>query len=755
MSYTPIDSEVRDYVQRQVAAGFDSPGTLAERGAEIYGADPEVVETLVAAALNARANECLTWPAVTDCDRLDRAFAALDASGILARQHFTCCNTCGHSEMFDLVNDERERGRGIDGYVFFHRQDTDKVVAYGVLRVSYAAMGSSQAATVAIGRRIVESLRAQGLTVTWDEDPEKKIELPSFDWKRRAPPITLSPTWTAESVVDRWCHDLPRTAAAELANALGETYVEAAVAAGCIDVGFAWARAPLAATRIGQTRSQTLMRLALALRVTDVPSARIADLWLEAYSVAPYGRNGALIDLLVAGDLRTPAVLAAARDRVLQSRRDMYGAAAIAWYLVRAPTGSNDQNERATMLAQIQRTFDAPNELYIDEPIARAALAAALWVIQLRQGDMDPARSARDFAFQTISSPVITAISPRAQRAALAAAAEVGEFGAIANLMPNLAVQAPALCAEFVDALVRAGQIDAAAAFAEHANQATRLFARLARRAPDDPRAANWIERASAAEVELPALYEEGLLSADEARDARLELVALRGDRGERDRARTELGAVAAAIRSDVAAAGARMLAHLQQVRAGERGPALPGDARWFGPDGARALERALAKWEAATDRIQRIRVRRQAALILEAAAALANRGELTRARGLVDRVLGHRDDETELPKFVDGPLVAAWIALDKLDRALAHAHEAGSLAPDAIAPIAVRLAELGRLPEALEFVGTALDRANERADLLALAPAVLAISSDRRACAAAMLAAWHRGETALDTLCC
>jgi len=31
------------------------------------------------------------WPSVTDCDRLDRAFADLNGRGIVARQNFACC----------------------------------------------------------------------------------------------------------------------------------------------------------------------------------------------------------------------------------------------------------------------------------------------------------------------------------------------------------------------------------------------------------------------------------------------------------------------------------------------------------------------------------------------------------------------------------------------------------------------------------------------------------------------------------------
>ena len=60
------------------------------------------------------------WPAPTDCDRLDAAFAGVRAAGIVARQHFSCCGTCGAQEIHDEIDQadqERPVGRG---FTFFH-----------------------------------------------------------------------------------------------------------------------------------------------------------------------------------------------------------------------------------------------------------------------------------------------------------------------------------------------------------------------------------------------------------------------------------------------------------------------------------------------------------------------------------------------------------------------------------------------------------------------------------------------------------
>src|SRR4029079_1351153 len=73
------------------------------------------------------------WPSVTDCDRLDRAFADLNGRGIVARQNFACCSNCGHAEIGEEIDAEKERGTKVIGYTFFHLQDTERAAEYGYL----------------------------------------------------------------------------------------------------------------------------------------------------------------------------------------------------------------------------------------------------------------------------------------------------------------------------------------------------------------------------------------------------------------------------------------------------------------------------------------------------------------------------------------------------------------------------------------------------------------------------------------------
>lgn len=137
---------------------------------------PEVVEALV--------KEQASWPDVTDCDRLDAAFTELNEAGIVCRQHFTCCSTCGHSEIWSEVDAERESGLDVRGYAFYHAQGTDTAIEGGGLWVGHDSVLDDEDASVRIGTEIVDCLRRHGLDVRWSGSADRCIEV-KMDWKRR------------------------------------------------------------------------------------------------------------------------------------------------------------------------------------------------------------------------------------------------------------------------------------------------------------------------------------------------------------------------------------------------------------------------------------------------------------------------------------------------------------------------------------------------------------------------------------------
>jgi hypothetical protein len=124
-----------------------------------------------------RVAEQADW-GVTDCDRLTAAFEELDRGGIVAREHFSCCQTCGTAEIW------AEAEPADRGYVFFHMQDTE-TAGDGVLYLAYGARADEPEATVAVGHEIVKVLRSHGFQTSWDGSESTRIRITDLEWRKR------------------------------------------------------------------------------------------------------------------------------------------------------------------------------------------------------------------------------------------------------------------------------------------------------------------------------------------------------------------------------------------------------------------------------------------------------------------------------------------------------------------------------------------------------------------------------------------
>lgn len=125
-----------------------------------------------------------TWPAVTDCDRLDTAFAKLEEKGIISRQNFTCCGTCGSAEIWEEIAAARDSGGPTTGYAFYHMQDTESAVDGNGLYLNYGAVEEGERAALDIAHQIVAELEANGLKTDWDGSWNRRIAV-ELDWKKR------------------------------------------------------------------------------------------------------------------------------------------------------------------------------------------------------------------------------------------------------------------------------------------------------------------------------------------------------------------------------------------------------------------------------------------------------------------------------------------------------------------------------------------------------------------------------------------
>lgn len=182
-------TDARASIATAVRAGYDTAEQIIEYTLEnITEGDTVDDEAELLAKLHAMVREEAaqlreergTWPDVTDNDRLERAFEALEAVGIVARENFTCCQTCGHAE----IGMELREGETARGYTFFHQQDTDTVAGGGALMLAYGPMVQGVESVATIGREVAEALRTAGLTVEWNGDVSKRIGV-AMKWQRR------------------------------------------------------------------------------------------------------------------------------------------------------------------------------------------------------------------------------------------------------------------------------------------------------------------------------------------------------------------------------------------------------------------------------------------------------------------------------------------------------------------------------------------------------------------------------------------
>lgn len=679
MSYTPSANELHAYLQNQIAIGYYDSEWLVEEAVHMFTTDEATVRPLAAQLTTKLEQEMASWPEVTDCQRLDAAFEALNRAGIRARQHFACCNTCGHSELREDIHLARELGATIDGYVFYHRQDAEAVVTTGTLTLRYATLCGEPDEERALGQQILGALREQGLSPVWECDSGPVIELRDFRWQRSDWPDEADekPEWTTAQALEAWTTQMMAMSASSFMASLGFRFATELANVGCLDTLRAWARAPL-------TDAPTLATLANLLRSDE--------LWREAFARVSYGRRGELVEVLLEAPLNDPALRRIARTRALIARPDLCGTAALAWYLVRSP------EDDPALLERVMRQL-AHLDADTSDPSPRLALDAALWLIHARRGEADAAKALRERILTTVQSHHYRYRGPDFARSAVVAAARVHDDHALLELLLG----------------------------------------------PPLPSALGEAE-AHLAKVEED--YTDGLGIYSDMEAAETNLFWRRIEHGDCEFKLRELIGLARKNQEEIVASGSEVRAQLEDVSNGEPLPAILASDRPSAPVAKSKLDRHIARWSAATDRAARQKAQSAGQAILQAAIALAEQGEVERARALIELVL----DADDCPVVNQRTAMVAWLALGELERAVAFAENC-FVGCEALAPLVVRLAEAERSSEALKWLCAAFRYVSDRHRITLLAPAVLAVAGNQRAAATAMVATWARADASLDAL--
>lgn len=177
--------ELEKRVRQEVVGGYASRAELAELAEEyLVTSDRRPVSREQAQSLAdrlwlERVAEQTEWQGETDPERLTRAFSALQDSGITARENFTCCRSCGQSEIGG------EGAPDARGFVYFHTQCTDSAASGHGLTLLYGGFDGSSETTATIGHEVVAALEGAGLHAEWDQDPGQAITVTPLDWRRR------------------------------------------------------------------------------------------------------------------------------------------------------------------------------------------------------------------------------------------------------------------------------------------------------------------------------------------------------------------------------------------------------------------------------------------------------------------------------------------------------------------------------------------------------------------------------------------
>jgi hypothetical protein len=194
---TEIEDEMWSWILRgqgDAAAFVDYLDQVEER----HGATGDELAAAYERALDARRAQQREWGAVHS--NLTLAFAELNQIGVLARENFACCGTCAAAE----IHDERDESRHWHGYLWYHQQDTESLIAsddgsvylgYGAYppedfdEAAYEALREHErrAAYQADLERMLDDLvfpvlREHGMQVTWNRKQSTRILVTGAQW---------------------------------------------------------------------------------------------------------------------------------------------------------------------------------------------------------------------------------------------------------------------------------------------------------------------------------------------------------------------------------------------------------------------------------------------------------------------------------------------------------------------------------------------------------------------------------------------
>ncbi|MFN6551723.1 DUF6891 domain-containing protein [Mycolicibacterium septicum] len=195
-----LDAEDRATLTSEIWGMLVTGNDDVEEFLEIYAEDYELTEEQLTTAFAALREARLRQQAeIGDYQSRTRAaFDELNANGVIARADFSCCGTCASAE----IGDERDDSRHWSGFIYFHSQDTDRLIEDGSTYVGYGAFEPENFDETAynqlsdeakedlyfsdVARMLDETVfpivRRHGIEPEWNRDLGTRVLLTNADW---------------------------------------------------------------------------------------------------------------------------------------------------------------------------------------------------------------------------------------------------------------------------------------------------------------------------------------------------------------------------------------------------------------------------------------------------------------------------------------------------------------------------------------------------------------------------------------------
>ncbi|TXH68561.1 MAG: hypothetical protein E6Q88_09845 [Lysobacteraceae bacterium] len=180
-------------LRRLVWSGFETTDEIVEHIEWTWGWD-EPLDTAwlrdeLKAEFEKKRRDETSWPTTTDNDRLERAFAALEAHGIIA------LHNAGYTQQ-DGMSDVSERSHGarirdarksqiITGWCFYTGQDIKTALDSHGLWIAFGDFDGDRDRALSVARTIKRVLEHEGLRVEWNGEPGQRLRISPFDWRKR------------------------------------------------------------------------------------------------------------------------------------------------------------------------------------------------------------------------------------------------------------------------------------------------------------------------------------------------------------------------------------------------------------------------------------------------------------------------------------------------------------------------------------------------------------------------------------------